>query len=119
MPSEGDWKDTALGASFSTFYSDRYLTTLHLNKLHDVLSALSWFMNSATALLVWQMSIIMTINITNCPGNRPFPGQFSAFIHFVRKIGLFPDESPSSNYLLPEGLDHDSTCNRQDCSRYV
>ena len=93
IPSEGDWKDTALGASFSTFYSDRYLTTLHLNKLHDVLSALSWFTNSATALLVWQMSIIMTINITNCPGNRPFPGQFSAFIHFVRKIGLPPDGS--------------------------
>ena len=42
IPSEGDWKDTALGASFSTFYSDRYLTTLHLNKLHDVLSALPY-----------------------------------------------------------------------------
>ena len=42
IPSEGDWKDTALGASFSTFYSDRYLTTLHLNKLHDVLSGLPY-----------------------------------------------------------------------------
>lgn len=37
VPLEGDWKDTALGAHFSTFYSDRYLTTLRLRRLHDIL----------------------------------------------------------------------------------
>lgn len=37
-PSKGIWKNTALGSHFDTFYSDRYLTTLHLKKLHDILS---------------------------------------------------------------------------------
>lgn len=37
-PANGIWKNTALGSHFDTFYSDRYLTTLHLKKLHDVLS---------------------------------------------------------------------------------
>lgn len=38
VPREGAWKDTALGSHFDTFYSDRYLTTLRLRKLHDVLA---------------------------------------------------------------------------------
>jgi hypothetical protein len=37
-PGKGIWKETALGAHFDTFYSERYLTTLHLKKLHDVLA---------------------------------------------------------------------------------
>ncbi len=37
-PARGIWKNTALGSHFDTFYSDRYLTTLHLKKLHDVLA---------------------------------------------------------------------------------
>ena len=37
-PAQGIWKNTALGSHFDTFYSDRYLTTLHLKKLHDVLA---------------------------------------------------------------------------------
>ena len=37
-PKNGIWKDTALGSHFDTFYSDRYLTTLHLKKLHDWLA---------------------------------------------------------------------------------
>ena len=37
-PSKGIWKNTALGSHFDTFYSDRYLTTLHLKRLHDLLS---------------------------------------------------------------------------------
>ena len=37
IPHDGDWRNTLLGASFDTFYSNRYLTTLHLRKLHDVL----------------------------------------------------------------------------------
>lgn len=42
IPANADWKDTALGASFSTFYSDRYLTTLHLGDLHDILAGLPY-----------------------------------------------------------------------------
>ena len=38
IPSKGVWRDTALGSHFDTFYSERYLTTLHLRKLHDLLA---------------------------------------------------------------------------------
>ena len=37
-PGKGVWKETALGAHFDTFYSARYLTTLHLKKMNDVLA---------------------------------------------------------------------------------
>ena len=37
-PGKGIWKNTALGAHFDTFYSERYLTTLHLKKMNDVLA---------------------------------------------------------------------------------
>ncbi len=37
-PAKGIWKQTVLGSHFDTFYSDRYLTTLHLKHLHDVLA---------------------------------------------------------------------------------
>lgn len=38
QPAEGIWLDTALDSHFDTFYSRRYLTTLHLKQLHDVLA---------------------------------------------------------------------------------
>lgn len=37
-PGKGLWLDTALGSHFDTFYSQRYLTTLHLKRLHDLLA---------------------------------------------------------------------------------
>lgn len=37
VPLEGEWKKTALSSHFSTFYSDRYLTTLRLRQMHDKL----------------------------------------------------------------------------------
>lgn len=37
-PSKGIWRNTALGSHFDTFYSDRYLTTLNIKDLHDVLA---------------------------------------------------------------------------------
>lgn len=37
-PGNGIWKRTALGSHFDTFYSDRYLTTLNLRSLHDILA---------------------------------------------------------------------------------
>ena len=37
-PAKGIWRNTALGSHFDTFYSDRYLTTLHLKRLHDILA---------------------------------------------------------------------------------
>lgn len=38
IPSKGIWKSTILGSHFDTFYSNRYLTTLNLKNLHDVLA---------------------------------------------------------------------------------
>lgn len=35
IPHQGLWKDTAVGSSFDTFYSDRYLTTLRIKSLYD------------------------------------------------------------------------------------
>lgn len=37
-PGKGQWKSTALSSNFNTFYSDRYLTTLHLKDLHNILA---------------------------------------------------------------------------------
>lgn len=42
VPRKGIWKRTALGSHFDTFYTERYLTTLHLKKLHDVLAGLPY-----------------------------------------------------------------------------
>ena len=38
QPGEGIWLDTALDSHFDTFYMTRYLTTLHLKRLHNVLA---------------------------------------------------------------------------------
>ena len=38
IPRKGIWKNTVLGSHFDTFYTERYLTTLHLKRLHDVLA---------------------------------------------------------------------------------
>lgn len=37
-PGNGIWKQTTLSSHFDTFYSDRYLTTLNLKDLHDLLA---------------------------------------------------------------------------------
>ena len=42
IPHENLWKNTAVGSSFDTFYSNRYLTTLHLKRVHDVLSGVPY-----------------------------------------------------------------------------
>lgn len=42
IPHLGKWKDTVLKSSFDTFYSNRYLTTLHLKQLHDLLSGIPY-----------------------------------------------------------------------------
>lgn len=37
-PGNGLWRNTVLNSHFDTFYSDRYLTTLHLKQLHNLLA---------------------------------------------------------------------------------
>ncbi len=38
IPRRNIWKNTALSSHFDTFYSSRYLTTLHLKDLHNLLA---------------------------------------------------------------------------------
>lgn len=40
IPHEGLWRDTPLASSFDTFYSNRYLTTLHLQRLYDLMTGI-------------------------------------------------------------------------------
>lgn len=41
-PKEGKWVSTAMGSHFDTFYSDRYLTTLHLKDVNNLLSGIPY-----------------------------------------------------------------------------
>lgn len=38
IPHDGKWVNTLLGSHYDTFYSERYLTTVRMNKLHDALA---------------------------------------------------------------------------------
>ena len=42
QPADGVWRETALHSHFDTFYSNRYLTTLHLFDLHDLLAGIPY-----------------------------------------------------------------------------
>ena len=40
IPKNNDWKSTAVGSHFDTFYSERYLTTSNIKKLYDILDGI-------------------------------------------------------------------------------
>lgn len=42
VPLKNDWKNTPFGSHFSTFYSDRYLTTTHVKSIHDALAGVPY-----------------------------------------------------------------------------
>lgn len=42
IPGKGEWKHTAVHSHFNTFYSDRYLTTLHLKDVHNLLAGMPY-----------------------------------------------------------------------------
>ncbi len=42
IPNKDEWKNTAVGSHFSTFYSDRYLTTPHVKKIHDIMAGIPY-----------------------------------------------------------------------------
>lgn len=42
VPRTGHWVDTAFGSHFSTFYSDRYLTTPNVYAIHDALAGIPY-----------------------------------------------------------------------------
>ena len=42
IPRLGEWKHTAFSSHFSTFYSDRYLTTSRIKSIHDALAGIPY-----------------------------------------------------------------------------
>lgn len=42
IPKNGEWKRTAFGSHFSTFYSDRYLTSLNIKSIHNALAGIPY-----------------------------------------------------------------------------
>lgn len=42
IPNKGEWKSTAFGSHFSTFYSDRYLTTGRVKQIHNTLAGIPY-----------------------------------------------------------------------------
>ena len=42
IPNKGMWKNTALGSHYDTFYTDRYLTTQNVRRLHDLLTGIPY-----------------------------------------------------------------------------
>ncbi len=42
VPRLNEWRQTAFGSHFSTFYSDRYLTTTHVHDLNDALAGIPY-----------------------------------------------------------------------------
>ena len=42
IPKKGLWKSTAISSNFDTFYMDRYLTTLKIKDLHDLLAGIPY-----------------------------------------------------------------------------
>lgn len=42
IPHKSEWKETAFGSHFDTFYSERYLTTNRVKRIHDALSGIPY-----------------------------------------------------------------------------
>ena len=42
VPRKDDWRNTAVGSHFDTFYSDRYLTTPNVRRVHDLLAGVPY-----------------------------------------------------------------------------
>ncbi|NDV68885.1 M64 family metallopeptidase [Dysgonomonas sp. 25] len=42
VPRKGIWKSTAFGSHFDTFYSERYLTTTNVKKIHDAIAGIPY-----------------------------------------------------------------------------
>lgn len=42
VPRKEEWKNTAVESNFDTFYSERYLTTKQVKKLHDILAGIPY-----------------------------------------------------------------------------
>ena len=90
-PAKGIWKNTVLGSHFDTFYSDRYLTTLHLKKLHDVLAGVPY---EHIIILVNTDHYGGSYNLTYAHGSAFRPVVVHEFGHSFGGLG---DEYPYGN----------------------
>ncbi len=104
-PAAGVWKRTALSSHFDTFYSDRYLTTLHLKQLHDWLDGVPYehiivLVNSTK---YGGGGILNSYNLTTChqPQFRPvvvhefghsFAGLADEYAYEEEQIPMYPHD---------------------------
>lgn len=92
-PGAGIWLNTALGSHFDTFYSKRYLTTLHLKQLHNVLAGVPYehIIILANTEHYGGGGIYNSYNLTYTRGNRFRPVVVHEFGHSFAGLG---DEYP-------------------------
>ena len=92
-PGAGKWLDTALGSHFDTFYSKRYLTTLHLKQLHNVLAGIPYehIIILANTEHYGGGGIYNSYNLSYTRGNRFRPVVVHEFGHSFAGLG---DEYP-------------------------
>ena len=92
-PGAGQWLNTALGSHFDTFYSKRYLTTLHLKQLHNVLAGIPYehIIILANTEHYGGGGIYNSYNLSYTRGNRFHPVVVHEFGHSFAGLG---DEYP-------------------------
>lgn len=92
-PSAGIWLNTALDSHFDTFYSKRYLTTLHLKQLHNLMAGVPYehIIILANTEHYGGGGIYNSYNLTYTRGNRFKPVVVHEFGHSFAGLG---DEYP-------------------------
>ena len=88
-PGKGIWKKTALSSHFDTFYSERYLTTLNLEDLHDWLAGIPYehiivLVNSSR---YGGGGVLNSYNLTTAHNSRTKPVVVHEFGHSFAEIG--------------------------------
>ena len=93
QPGKGIWLNTALGSHFDTFYMERYLTTLHLKRLHDWLAGVPYehIIILANTAHYGGGGIFNSYNLTYTRGDRFRPVVVHEFGHSFGGLG---DEYP-------------------------
>lgn len=121
VPARGEWLNTALHAHFDTFYSDRYLTTLHLFDLHDWLAGVPYehiivLVNSSK---YGGGGILNSYNLTTCHQSqfRPvvvhefghsFAGLADEYAYDAEQVPMYPHDVEPWEQNITTRVDFDS-----------